>query len=57
LDPRLLNEGPRPKSGKIETKPTWHHFGREIQLVQTQKKKGKKNKGKAHDLEIQGVRS
>jgi len=34
LNPRPLDEGPRSKSGKIETKPTWYLFWRENQLVQ-----------------------
>jgi hypothetical protein len=41
LVPRSLNEGVRPKSGKIEAKLTWHLFWREksIGLVRTQKQR------------------
>jgi hypothetical protein len=37
LVPRPLDEGPRPKTWKIEAKPTWHLFWRKNQLVWTQK--------------------
>jgi len=30
LDPRPLDEDPRPKKWQIEAKPTWHHFGEKI---------------------------
>jgi hypothetical protein len=46
------------ESGKIEAKPTWHHFGVKIKWFgpQTnQKKKKKAPKRRAHDLENQDV--
>jgi len=30
LDPWLLSEAPIPKKCQIPAKPTWHHFGGEI---------------------------
>ncbi len=30
LDPRLIDEGPRPKKWQIEAKSIWHHFGGKI---------------------------
>jgi hypothetical protein len=33
LDPQLLDENPRPKSGKFEAKPTWHHFDVKNQFI------------------------
>ncbi len=35
--PRPLDEGPKPKSGKLRLNLTWHLFWRENQLVWTQK--------------------
>jgi hypothetical protein len=40
----------RPKSGKIEAKPTWHLFWKENQSVQTEKNSAKK---RAPDMENQ----
>jgi len=42
LDPWPLDEGERPKSGKIEAKPTWHHFGVKINRFEPKKKRKKR---------------
>jgi hypothetical protein len=42
-DPWPLDEGERPKSGKIEAKPTWHHFGVKINWFEPKKKRKKKS--------------
>jgi hypothetical protein len=42
LDPWPLDEGERPKSGKIEAKPTWHHFGVKINWFEPKKKRSPK---------------
>ncbi len=42
-----MRVGPRPKSGKIEAKPTWHHFGGKINwFKQLNKKKLKLKEAK-----------
>jgi len=63
LDPRLLDEGPRPKSGK--TRLNLHGTILEGNSIgsnpkengKLKKNKNKTLKGKAHDLENQDVRS
>jgi hypothetical protein len=39
LDPSPLDEGPRPKSGKLRLKPTWHNL-EEKSIGSYPKKKG-----------------
>jgi hypothetical protein len=53
LDPRPLDEYPRPTSGQIKAKLTWHHFEGKINWFGPPKKKAQR---RARGLENQDAR-